>query len=68
MSLEKEAEDFKQKKTASNQTDRIAFRFYLGSAISGVMASSGGYARSPDDILDAAWPLALAALEKEKEF
>lgn len=65
--LEQEAVKFREarrQETAKEASDRSALRFYMGCAMSGLIASSKGYTR-PDEIVHEAAEYARAALKKE---
>lgn len=66
LNLEKEAEDFlKRKAPASKVPDRTGLRFYLGCALSGLLANGGS--TRPEEVLNEAAKLAVLALQKENE-
>lgn len=70
MSIEKEAEEFvraRQKKTPAKATDdKTGFRYYMGCALSGLLAS-GGYSTRPEEVLEEAAKYAELALQKEQQ-
>lgn len=61
--LEKEAKDYQRKLTT--QADKTAFRFYLGSVLSGLIAKDKRGVRQ--EVLREATDYALDAMNKEKE-
>ena len=70
MKLEQEAEEFvksRQKKTPANKTpeDRTGFRYYMGCALSGLLAGGGRNTR-PEEVLEEAAKYAELALQKEQ--
>lgn len=64
--LEQEAKDFMAKKATPKQKkpDRDAFRFYMGSALSGLIAVN---VLRADDVIDEAVKWAELCIKKEKE-
>jgi hypothetical protein len=70
MSIEKEAEEFlktRQKKTPADKVpeDRTGLRYYMGCALSGLLAG-GGRSTRPEEVLEEAAKYAELALQKEK--
>ncbi len=67
--LQKEADDFVKKNAPKSLTpqDRIALRFYMGSALTGLIARSPSQSRI-DEIIKEAYEYAKNCLEFESKF
>jgi hypothetical protein len=63
--LEKEAKEFKQKRTPPSTPDVEAYRYYMGIALKGILERG---LTAPEEALEEAAKLAVLAIQKERNF